>query len=69
MTRIYVAGAAAIGFATVNSIGNLGGFVSPYTLGFIMDHTGSPVLGMYAIALCVVISGVLMFFCFRHSDA
>jgi MFS family permease len=69
MARIYVGGAAAVGFATVNSIGNLGGFVSPYTLGFIMDKTGSPVLGMYAISACVVVSGILMYFCFRKSDA
>ena len=69
MARIYVGGAAAVGFATVNSIGNLGGFVSPYTLGFIMDKTGSPVLGMYAISMSLVVSGILMYFCFRKSDA
>ncbi|MDB5820818.1 MAG: hypothetical protein JWQ11_4458, partial [Rhizobacter sp.] len=69
MARIYVGGAAAVGFATVNSIGNLGGFVSPYALGIIMDKTGSPVLGMYAIAMSLVVSGCLMYFCFRNSDA
>jgi len=35
------AAAAAVGFATINSIGNLGGFVSPYMLGLITDSTGS----------------------------
>jgi MFS family permease len=69
LARIYIGGAAAVGFATINSIGNLGGFVSPYMLGLITDATGSTVLGMYAIAASVVISGVLMSACFRKSDA
>lgn len=69
MARIYVGGAAVVGFATVNSIGNLGGFVSPYMLGIVVDATGSPVLGMYAIAGSLVVSGCLMYFCFRNSSA
>jgi MFS family permease len=69
LARIYVGGAAAVGFATVNSIGNLGGFVSPYMLGLITDSTGSPVLGMYAITASIVISGVLMSICFRNSES
>jgi MFS family permease len=69
LARIYIGGAAAVGFATINSIGNLGGFVSPYMLGLITDATGSAVLGMYAIAASIAISGVLMAICFRKSDA
>jgi MFS family permease len=69
LARIYVGGAAAVGFATVNSIGNLGGFVSPYMLGLVTDSTGSPVLGMYAITASIVISGVLMSICFRNSES
>ena len=69
LARIYVGGAAAVGFATINSIGNLGGFVSPYMLGLITDSTGSPVLGMYAITASVGISGLLMLICFRNSEA
>lgn len=69
MARIYVGGAAVVGFALVNSIGNLGGFVSPYMMGIIVDATGSPVLGIYAIAGSLVVSGCLMYFCFRNSDA
>ena len=69
LARIYIGGAAAVGFATINSIGNLGGFVSPYMLGLITDSTGSPVLGMYAITASIVISGILMSICFRNSDA
>jgi MFS family permease len=69
LARIYVGGAAAVGFATINSIGNLGGFVSPYMLGLITDSTGSPALGMYAITASVGISGLLMLICFRNSEA
>ena len=69
LARIYVGGAAAFGFATVNSIGNLGGFVSPYMLGLITDSTGSSVLGMSAITASIVISGLLMLVCFKNSDA
>jgi MFS family permease len=69
LARIYIGGAAAVGFATINSIGNLGGFVSPYMLGLITDATGSTVLGMYAIAASIAISGLLMSICFKKSDA
>ena len=41
--------AAAGGIALINSIGNLGGFVGPYMVGWVKDSTGS-----YAIALGVL---------------
>ncbi len=35
------AGAAhAVGIALINSLGNIGGFVGPYAIGFFMDRTG-----------------------------
>ncbi|ACB95702.1 MFS transporter [Beijerinckia indica] len=42
--------AAAAGIAFINSVGNLGGFVSPYMIGFIRDTTESSNLGMYMLA-------------------
>jgi MFS family permease len=45
---------AAAGIATINSVGNLAGFVSPYFVGFVKDTTGNTELGMYAIAVCLV---------------
>ena len=65
LARIYVGPAAAIGFAVINSIGNLGGFFSPYMLGFVTDLTGSAVMGMYAIVASILISCALMFVAFR----
>jgi MFS family permease len=67
LARIYFGAAAAVGFAVINSIGNLGGFVSPFALGLIVDRTGSPVIGMYAIAISLLISCVLMVICFKES--
>jgi len=48
--------AAAAGIALVNSIGNLAGFVSPYMIGWIVDHTGSASVALYAIAAFLLLS-------------
>jgi MFS family permease len=66
LARMYVGKAAAIGFATINSLGNLGGFVSPYMLGIVTDYTGSTVIGMYVITASIVLSGVVMSIAFRN---
>jgi ACS family tartrate transporter-like MFS transporter len=42
--------AAAGGIAMINSIGNLGGFVGPYAVGWIKDSTGSFTAGMALLA-------------------
>ena len=42
---------AAVGFAVVNSIGNLSGFAAPYVVGVIADATGSTSGGLMAIAI------------------
>ena len=42
MPTMFLSGsAAAAGIATINSIGNLGGFVGPAMIGWIKDQTGS----------------------------
>jgi D-galactonate transporter len=50
--------AAAAGIATINSIGNLGGFVSPYVVGWLRDVTGSAAMGMYVITVVLVLGAV-----------
>ena len=52
--------AAASGIALINSIGNLSGFVSPYLIGFIRDHTGRTDLGLYFLAVLMAIGGLLV---------
>ena len=46
---------AAAGIATINSIGNLGGFIGPYAIGFISDATGSQYGGLFVIVVFAVI--------------
>src|SRR3984893_362952 len=48
--------AAAGGIALINAIGNLGGFVGPYAVGWIKDATGSYAAGLYFLAGCAVVS-------------
>jgi D-galactonate transporter len=50
---------AAAGIAIINSIGNLAGFLSPYMVGAISDATGSPTLGLYAVAAFLVAGALL----------
>jgi nitrate/nitrite transporter NarK len=40
----------AAGIATINSIGNLGGFVAPAMIGWIKQETGSFISGLYFVA-------------------
>ncbi|QRX83485.1 MFS transporter [Glaciimonas sp. PAMC28666] len=52
--------AAAAGIALINSVGNLAGFVSPYLVGWIKDTTHSTDIGLYLIALSLVIAAAIM---------
>jgi ACS family tartrate transporter-like MFS transporter len=55
----YLSGTAmAGGIAFINSVGNLGGFVGPYAVGWIKDATGSFAGGLYALAGLAVVAGV-----------
>jgi len=54
--------AAAGGIALINSIGNLGGIVSPYLVGVAVDVTGKPAAGLYAIAGVMILAALLILF-------
>jgi MFS transporter, ACS family, tartrate transporter len=54
--------AAAGGIALVNSIGNLGGYVGPFIVGWIKDSTGSFEAGLYFLAACALLSGIIAYF-------
>jgi hypothetical protein len=51
--------AAAGGIALVNCIGNLGGFVGPYAVGWIKDSTGDFSAALYFLAGSAVLSAVI----------
>lgn len=60
MPTVFLSGpAAAAGIATINSIGNLGGFVGPSMIGWIKDVTGSFAGGLYFVAALLVVSAVV----------
>jgi ACS family tartrate transporter-like MFS transporter len=60
MPTMFLSGsAAAAGIATINSIGNLGGFVGPAMIGWIKDLTGSFRGGLYFVAGLLLLSTIL----------
>ena len=60
MPTMFLSGsAAAAGIATINSIGNLGGFVGQAMIGWVKDLTGSFQGGLFFIAALLVLSAVL----------
>ena len=56
---VHGAGAAA-GIALINSVGNIGGFVGPYGIGYLRDATNSFSAGLIAIGVIVVLGGALV---------
>lgn len=60
MPTLFLSGpAAAAGIATINSIGNLGGFVGPSMIGWIKDTTGSFAGGLYFVSALLVVSAAV----------
>ncbi len=51
--------AAATAIGTINSFGNLGGFVGPYIFGYLKDATGRYETGLWFLTACVFTSGLL----------
>jgi len=51
--------AAAGGIALINSVGNLGGFVGPYLVGLIKDHTGSNMAALMMLGGALLAMGLL----------
>jgi MFS family permease len=60
-TGFLTSTAAAGGIALTNSIGNLGGFVGPYAIGWIKDATGETTLGLVALAAGPIMAGAVTF--------
>jgi MFS family permease len=58
-TGFLTGSAAAGGIALINSIGNLGGFVGPYAIGWIKDATGETTLGLVVLAVCSIMAALV----------
>jgi MFS transporter, ACS family, tartrate transporter len=66
MPSMFLTGAAAAaGIALINSIGNLGGYVGPFIVGWIKDSTKSFEMGLYFLAACALSSAVITYFATR----
>ena len=68
-TMFLTGAAAAAGIAWINSLGNLGGFFGPTLVGWAKNLTGSFAGGLYALALCALVSAVISLFWLRIPSA
>jgi ACS family tartrate transporter-like MFS transporter len=60
---------AAAGIALINSVGNLGGFAGPYTIGRIATRTGNPYAGLAIAGVALFISAILVLLLPRRAGA
>ena len=61
LPTVFLSGtAAAASIALINSIGNLGGFVGPYVIGFLTDKTGTYTAGIYYLVASGLLGGLLL---------
>ncbi|MCY0386713.1 MFS transporter [Robbsia sp. Bb-Pol-6] len=59
-SRFLSGTSAAAGIAMINAIGNLGGYLGPFTVGAIKQYTGRLADGLYFLAAGVLLLGVLL---------
>jgi ACS family tartrate transporter-like MFS transporter len=58
LPTLFLSGpAAAAAVALINSVGNLGGFVGPYVIGYLTDRTGSYIAGIYYLVAAGLVGG------------
>jgi ACS family tartrate transporter-like MFS transporter len=70
MPSIFLTGTAAAGaIAMINAVGNLGGYVGPFVVGWIRDSTKSFEAGLYFLAACSLMAAVITFFAARAAGA
>jgi MFS family permease len=68
-TSMLSGAAAAAGLAWINSVGNLGGFVSPYAVGWIRDHSTNPLHPVLLVSTCCLISAAAVLVSTRKNRA
>jgi len=59
-SSFLTASAAAGAIALINSVGNLGGFVGPFLMGYIRDMTGSFTGGILFLVACLLVAAILL---------
>lgn len=69
MPSMFLSGAAAAaGIALINSIGNLGGYVGPFIVGWIKESTKSFEMGLYFLAACAFASALITYLATRATQ-
>jgi ACS family tartrate transporter-like MFS transporter len=68
-TAFLTGAAAAGGIALINSLGNLGGFLSPILIGEIRARTGSFAMALFVLAAAPFLTGVLVLMGVRGGGA
>jgi ACS family tartrate transporter-like MFS transporter len=58
-TALLGGAAAATAVGLINSVGNLGGFLGPYLVGYLKDRTGNYHASMWLMGSCLFIAGLL----------
>jgi len=68
MPSTFLSGAgAAAGIAMINSLGNLGGFVGPFAIGWLKNRTGGYAAGLYVVAATLAVSAVVTLLLARNT--
>ncbi len=52
----------------INSIGNLGGFVGPFAIGWLKNVTGGYAAGLYVVAATLAISAIVTLLLSRQQN-
>ena len=61
-SSILTTSAAATAIGLINSVGNLGGYIGPKIVGQLSTSTGSYAAGLWFLAGCILIGGILALF-------
>jgi ACS family tartrate transporter-like MFS transporter len=61
-TRMFSGAAAAAGIALINSVGNLGSGLGPYTIGYVKDRTGNFQLALLLVAIVLTVGGLTVLY-------
>ena len=59
-TKFLTGSAAAASIGLINSIGNLGGFLGPFVVGYVNTATGSFLGGVLCLSLSALLSGIVI---------
>jgi nitrate/nitrite transporter NarK len=59
-TTFLTGSAAAATIGMINSIGNLGGFIGPYTVGYVTEATGSFAGGLFLLSVLALMAGLII---------